>query len=900
VSAAPRPVRAAARAFRAIVAIWPARVARDRREEITGLFVDLAAEAYVRRGWRGLVSAWLRSAGDLLLGSASLTRRTVRLAGTRAARTCPHLADDLAQDLRFACRRLRRTPGFTGAAALILALGIGASTAVFSVLHAVLLRPFPYPDPDRLVVAWSTLEGERMFVPLSAPDYYDWREQNRSFVELGVQVLEWVNLSGGARPERVRASLCTASLLRATGVAPSRGRFFTDDEERAGDRVAIIGDGLRRRWFGGDADVIGRRVVVDREPRTIVGLMPPGFEGPRPSPVDAPPELWLPMPPEPHVRVTGTFRRLHALGRLRPGVSRATAEKDLAAIAADIARDHPDTNARLTAWIEPYADRMLGAVRRPLWLLAAAVGVLMLIASVNVAGMLLARNASRREELTVRASLGAGRGRLVRQLLTESLLLSALGGAAGVLLAWWGVEALGGVIPRSIPRAGDLRIDAPVLMFSLAAVLVTTLASGLAPARSALRPAVSLTVGPGQRSPAGGHQLTRAHGALLVAELALALVLAHGALLMLRSYLNVLAVPAGVDTDRTLVTGLTLPGVRYNSASEARQEAFWTRLVGAVESIPGVRAAGVAAQLPFEGVTTGTLLVEGENYDPDVRRPAVAKSWVSPGYFAAAGLPLVAGRLPAPVDPSERVFELVVNQSFVRQYWPDGRALGRAVRSNSPVPNWSGTVVGVVGDARQQGLESPPLAEIYYPLQVSSGATRCLVVGVTERPRALAGAIRDAVEALDPDLAISSVRTMGDVVGGSTSRRRFQTLLVQLFAAAALALVLGGVYAMTSYLVSARTREIGIRMALGAERATVVAALVRRGLRLAAAGAAIGTAAALLTGRLTVGLLYGVGPADPATLAVAALLALGVTVAGTSVPALRAASVDPTVALRAE
>jgi len=901
VSAPARPARAAARVFRVFVSLWPSRITRRHRAEIVDLFTDLAADAYDSGGWRGLASAFLRSTADLAFGSGRIAGPAPRrAAGADVPPARPHRFEDLRQDLRYARRGLARTPGFTALAVLLVALGIGAGTAIFSVLEAVLLRPLPYPAPDRLMVAWSTLEGDRMHVPLSAPDYYDWRERNRSFEELGVQTLDWVNLSGGARPERVRASTCTASLLRAVGVAPLGGRLFTDAEEAAGDKVAVIGDGLRRRWFGDETEVVGRRIVVNREPHTIIGSMPPGFEAPRPSPADAPAELWLPLAPESRERVTGTFRRLQALGRLRPGVSRAAAEEDLAAIAADIARDYPDTNARRTAWLQPYRDRMVGDVRRPLWFLAAAVVVLLLVACTNVAGMLLARGSARQVELAVRASLGAGRGRLARQMLTESLVLSALGGAAGVLLAWWGIGALGGVMPRSIPRAAAVRLDGWVLLFSTGAVLATALLSGLAPALSASRLDLNGVLRLGQRSPAGGRRRARAQNALLVAEFALALVLAHGAVLMLRSYLNVLATPRGVDTTHTLVTGFTLPGVAYNAATTREQVASWTRLLDAVEAVPGVRAAGIATKLPFEGGTNGSLLVEGEQYDAEVRRPLVEKSFVSPGYFAAVGLPLVAGRLPTPVDPGDRVFELVVNQAFVDRYWPGGNALGRAVRSNSPELNWSGTIVGVVGDARQWGLESPPLPEIYYPVDVSSGSGRYLVLRTTGPPLALAGAVREAVAAVDPDQPLSSLWTMGDVAARSASARRFQTLLVELFAMVALAMVLAGVYAVTTYHVAGRTREIGIRLALGAEPAAVVASVVGRGLSLAALGAGIGAAAALASSRMTAGLLYGVGPADPAALATVAMLAVAVAAAGSMLPALRAARVDPTVALRSE
>ena len=578
-SAPAPPVRAAVLAFRALMALWPARLTRRHRAEAVDLFTTLAADAYAEGGWRRLASVWLCSVADLVsFGSRRITAAAPRLAaGAALSPARPRRLDDLGQDLRYARRSFGRTPGFTAAAVLLLALGIGASTAIFSVLQAVVLGPLPFPEPTRLMAVWSTLEGERMFQPLSAPDYYDWRERNRSFEELGVHTLDWVNLSGTGRPERVRASICTASFLRALGVAPARGRLFTDDEEKSRVRVAVIGDGLRRRWFGGNLDVIGRQIVVNREPHTLIGSMPPGFESPRPSHTDAGAEIWLPIAPESRTRSTGAWYRLHALGRLAPGVSQRQAEQDLAMIAADLARDHPDTNARITAWLQPLVDQMVGDVRRPLWFLLAAVVVLLTIACANVAGMLLARGSARRRELVVRASLGASQGRLARQAITESLVLAVAGGAAGILLAWLSTGALREVVPPTIQRAPSIRIDRWVLLFSTGAAMATGVVCGVTQALSATRLDINgtLRLGPATLSP--GPRRARFRHALLVAQLALALALAHGAVLMLRSYLNVLGTPAGVDTAHTLVAAFTLQGVPYD-ANEAAQSAFCARL----------------------------------------------------------------------------------------------------------------------------------------------------------------------------------------------------------------------------------------------------------------------------------------------------------------------------------
>jgi len=802
------------------------------------------------------------------------------------------------QDLRYALRRLRRAPGFTLSVALLLALGIGGGTAVFSVLKAIVLDPLPYPEPSRLVVAWTTPPNERWTQPLSYPDYLDWRERTQSFAELGLQTLEWTSLGGGDYPDRVKAVVCTASFLRALGVGPAFGRFFSDEEERQRAHVLVLGHGLWTRRFGADPTIIGSQVMLNGAAFIVIGVMPPGFESPRPWFTDGGGEFWIPLDPKADAD-TRDRHWLFGLGRLAPGFSRDAAERDAISVAAGLAREHPQTNTRVTAWLQPLADRITGDVQRPLWFLFAAMGVLMVICAANVAGLFLARASAQQAEAGIRISLGASPLRLASQVVTESLVVSAIGGTAGVLAAWWGNGALKGMIPPTMQRTAGIGIDVGVLAFAAGVTVLCGVLAGLAPvlAPAGSYPARALRVG--QRAQIGTRGSVRLQTILVVAEFSLILALAHGCVLMLQSYRNVTRMPVGFDTNRVVTVGISLQGPEYADMAAA-QVAFWERLVDEIRAMAGVETVGVTTKLPLNGGTNGSYLVEGQRFDPSAERPVVERSFVTPEYFDAAGIPIVAGRTQTPSDQQENEYGVVVNEAFARMYWPGRNPLGKRLYPNIAVRTWGATIVGVVGDVRQWGLERPPLPEVYLPLRATTRNTRYLVIRTTASKASLEQAIRKAVASIDSRQAVSTLRTFGEMVAGDTSRRRFQTLLVALFALVGLATVLGGVHGLLSWQVTQRTREFGVRMALGADPWSLVRAVVMRGLLLAGLGIAIGSCLAIGTSRAAGSLLFGVSPRNPVSLAVVAVLMVVVGALGSALPAWRAARVDPVVALSAE
>jgi putative ABC transport system permease protein len=807
------------------------------------------------------------------------------------------LLETTMRDLRHAARILRRSPAFTAAAVFSLALGIGATAAIFSVQKTILLAPLPYPEPDRLVAVWQTPPEELARQPLTSPDYFDYRERNRSFEELGVQALRPVNLSGEGTPERVLASTCTASFLRAVGIEPAMGRLFTDLEEAQRERVVLLGHGLWKRRYGGDPGVVGRRIRVNREAYIVVGVMPAGYQSPRVWKADASPELWAPV----QLLRADSERDSHwlaAIGRLKRGVSQRAAEEDIKGIAAALAKQYPNSSARVSAWMLPLKDLMAGDVRKPVWFLLAAVVALLLISCANVASIQLARSNGRQSEVAIRASLGAGRTRVVRLFLTENLLLSGAGGAAGVALAVWGVATLRGMIPATVERASALRIDGWVLLFAIGVTMASGLLSGLAPALSAARLDINRVLREGQGTLTAGRKRARFQSALVVAQFALALVIANGAALMMKSYLNAVGTPVGFDTVHTLAISLTLEGSAYRGNVLA-QAAFWNRLLERVRAIPGVKEAGVTTKLPLEGGTNGSYLVEDEKYDPKANRPLIERSWVTPEYFGAMGVPLLAGRLFTPGSATEGRSEIIVNRTFAQRYFPRGNALDKRIYPNSPNRDWVGVIVGVVEDVPQWSLEIPPLPEVYQPFESTVRATRHLIIRAAAPPPTLSHALRKIVASIDPDQPVSGTRTMEDVLDGAGARRRFNTVLIEIFAVLGLIMVIMGIYGVISCWVAQSTREFGIRMALGADRRRVVKMVVGRGATMSALGILIGAAGSLALSNIVGSMLYGVSPTNPVAIIGVAFLLLLIALLGTALPALRASSVDPVRTLRA-
>lgn len=808
----------------------------------------------------------------------------------------------LAHDLRFALRQVARRPGFTLLIILTLAVGIGPNVAIFSVLKGLILRSLPYPEAEHVVSVWETPPEGRWYMPFQAGDYFDIREQNSSFEEIGVYNDDWVNLAGDGEAARVLGMRCTAGVLRALGMQPTLGRLFTDDEEVEGNhRVAVLSDRLWKRQFGATPDIIGKAIRANGESFTVIGVMSEEFEFPRPwssSSSDA--DIWIPFVLDRNHR--GRFW-LVALGRLKPGVTVDQAEADLRAIADRLAQTYPDTNAQVTVWIDPLMRRSLGGVRSFLLMLLVVVALVLLIACANVASMLLARGTARTTELAIRASMGAERKRLIRQLLTESLLLSLMGGVAGVLLALWGLAAMKGLIPPEIPRVGGIRIDGLVLMFALVVTAATGLVFGLAPALFASGSDLVGVLREGRGSQAGGRKQKRLLGTLVIAQLAMAFVLANVAALFVVSYLNVVAIPRAFDTQEVLVAGLQLSGPAYEETHQ--RVAFWNRLLRRLQALPGVEYAAATSRLPLRGGNNGSVLVEGETYDPEARRPIIEWRYVSPDYFRALGISLLSGRLLDRRDmavPTESGGHrnIVVNQAFVERYWPGKSALGREVRHNSDPPAWTGTVVGVVENTRQWGLERPPLPEVYAShVHVLRPYTR-LAIRAPGDPLALVPAVRQTVREIDSGISVAVIGTMEDVVKSATHRRRFYTFLVGLFAATALILVIAGTYGVMSFYVSVRTHEIGVRVALGADKHRVLGMFLGQGMRLVLVGMVIGLAGAIASAGLTGAMVFGVNSLNPILLASGALCMTLVALGAISVPVFRATRVDPIRALRNE
>jgi len=829
------------------------------------------------------------------------------------------MPDRLLLDLRFAFRQLFRRPGFSALVLATMAVAIGSTVAIFSVLEGILLRPLPYPESERLLALWNTPPGERWYQPFTSPDYFDVREQSRTLEEVGVASIGSFNLSGVDEPVRVRGASATASFFRALGMQPARGRLFTEEEEVDGlHRVVVLSHGFWQSQFGGQTDVVGKEVTVNGHPFEVIGVMTEDFSFPTPWGGQDDTQLWIPavLPRE------DSFRGSHslaAIGRMAQGVRVEEVEAELGLIAARLAEAYPNTNARTLMWTEPIMERTLGNIRSTMVFLFATVALVLIVASANVASMLLARGMSRAPELAVRASLGAGKGGLVRQLLTESVVLVGVAGLMGVLLAWWGLDALKAVLPGSVPRVDQIQMSLPVLAFAGGVTLLTGLIVGLVPAFLASRGSMAEIIGRGRASRGGGRH--RFLSGLVAAQLALGFVLVNAAVVLVVSYRNVLGQPLNFSADDVLVSSVTLAGPAYQERLQRRM--FWESLVEEVRGLPGVMEVGITSKLPLRGGTNGWVLVRDQIFDPQVDRPLVEYSFVDDGYFDAMGIRLLAGRgfhrrdmeeaaawadsrqvsgAAAAERRSPHELPLVINRRMAESLWPDADPLGELVRPNSASSSWQGRVVGVVEEVRQWGPERPALAEMYLPYtgEVWGPIWGNLVVRSSVEGSGLAGAVRQAIHRLDSAIPAPAPMTMANVLENTTARRRFSMILVGLFAATALLLIVAGTYGVLSYAVSQRTHEIGVRMTLGAGARGVAQLFLARVGILLGGGLVLGIAGAWGASRLAESMVYGTSSLSPVHMAAAAgvmgLVALGATLG----PVLRATAVDPLEALRAD
>ena len=811
--------------------------------------------------------------------------------------------------MRQAFRAIARRPAFAVVAIVTLALGLGANAAIFSVIDAVLLRPLPYANPDRLVIPWEySVEIQRRLgfdrLPSSPGDVTDFRTRNRTFAALASMRADRLNLTGEGEPERVGGVRVSGNFFDVLGVDPIVGRRFAPADGGAG-RVVLISEGLWQRRFGGDRGVAGRVMSMNGEPATIIGVLPAWFRFPAGGELPegfgfAPaPDVWALDVLTPEQQRTRGGKSFAMVGRLEDGVTLADAEADLNAIAASIAAAFPDYNAGWRVRVLPLREQLVGGLRRPLLTLLTAVGFVLLIACANVANLLLVRAAARQRELCVRHALGAGRGRLIRELIVESLILSLLAAVVGLLFAWWGLHALLALLPSTMPSIATATLDLRVLAFTTAVSVLTGLIFGLVPAIQGTRCNSSDGLRDGGRGTVGSRRANATRNLLVVVEVALAAVLLIGAALLIQTFVRLVGVETGFRPEGVLAMELVLPRSAY---PEPQASAFYERLVARLAAVPGVQGAAATSGLPLSGrENLQQVTIEGRARPRPGDEIVSDYRVVTPRYFEVLGIRRLEGEgLPDDGGP-DAAATLVINETMARTYWPDESPIGRRLKLTAydrEAP-WF-TVAGVVNDTRYTALDSALRPQVYVHFRRDPTQQMWVVLRTAGDPLALAAAARAAVHEIDPDQPVGRVRAMADVVAASVSDRRFSMFLLGVFATLALTLSVIGLYAVVSYSVTERIHEMGVRLALGAQPANLLAMVMREGLRLAAIGVALGLAAALVMTRFLEALLFGVHARDAATfvgvpvvLAVAAML-------GCLVPALRAMRVDPVVALRAE
>jgi putative ABC transport system permease protein len=806
----------------------------------------------------------------------------------------------LSQDVRYAFRSLARAPGFTLVALLTLALGIGATTAIYSVVDGILLRPLPYPEPGRIVRVWPVSSGSQAQASFSPADYLDYKQRSGSFSALAAYRENVLDLTGRGEPVRLRAVEASRSFFDVLGAPPLAGRVFSEATDPPGSpQVAVLSERFWEEKLGRAEDVIGSSLRLDGQPTTVIGIVSRTVR----HPVDA--DIWVlaqfdvpsaPIDIDGDLLAQRDVEYFNAVGRLRPDITLTQARAELRVIGGRLAQEHPDSNAGEAATVEPLQETLVGDVRTALLVLLGAVGFVLLIACANVANLLLARGASRRRELAVRSALGASRERLLLQLLTESVVLALVGGMLGLLLAYWGVDLLLAMAPESIPRIREVQLD-----FRVAAIAIVTSAAvgiffGLVPALQGSRSHVVDALRDGGRT---GTSRSRTRNALVVAEIALSLVLLIGAGLMLASFMRLRAVDPGFIVERLMVINVPLPQGRYDTPAQTR---FYEQLHERLREDPRTARSAIAFPMPFGGGNAaGDYQVEGAPPRTRGERPIAQLVAVSPGYFQTMGIPLLRGRDLSFSDASEGPGVVVVNRTLAEREWPGQDPIGRRI-AMGPADNadsWL-TVVGVVGDAQTSRLDGPVQPTMYLALPRFTIPFSGVVIRSDAGETAVATAVKAAVHSLDPNLPVDQVRTVEQVIQRATGQPRFRALLVAVFAGAALLLAAVGLYGLISYTVAQRVPEIGVRLALGATPGQVMRQIVGQGLRLSLVGVLLGVAGALGAARLIESLLFSVSATDPIVYASLAVALLAVAATACYVPARRALRIDPMTALRAE
>jgi len=867
-----------------------ARVEAELDAEVRSL-VEMLTEEKIKAG---MGAAEARRQSLIEIGGAEQVKEQVRDIRVGA------MMETLWQDLRYCVRLLVKSPGYTAVVILTLALGIGANTAIFSVVNAVLLRALPYRYANRVVMVWEhnrTSANQRNTI--APANFLDWRDQARSFDEMAAFYDTRYNLTGAGAPVEIPAQVSTGNLFALLGASAVLGRTYTtQDEEPGHDDVVVLSYGLWQRQFGGAPDIVGKPLTLSGHPMTILGVMPPEFKWfiKENSLVGKPAELWTPT------RFTDRKREgryLSVVARLKPGVSVAQARAEMDTIAARLEEQYPDFNTHWGVNLVPVREQLAGEIRTALLVLLGAVGFVLLIACANVANLMLARAAARHKEIAIRLALGAGRWRVIRQLLTESVLLALAGGAMGLVLALWGVDALVALGPENLLSREEVALSLPVFGFTFGVSLVTGIVFGLLPALEAARSDPQETLRETDRSNTSSPRSRRLRNAFVVAEIALALVLLVGAGLMMKSFLHLQAVNPGFDPKNLLTMRVLLPHAKY--PDDARQVAFFRQAVERIQALPGVRSATTISALPFSDIGSATdFTIEGRPAPAAGDAPVTDVRTTDENYFRTMNIPVLSGRAFTPQEAMEDRHVVIINETLARKYFPGEEPIGKRLVIDMKDTNEPTEIIGVVGDAKYTRLEGEPRAMVYWPNPQLALSAMTIVIRTTGDPLELAPAAQHEIQALDKDQPVSDVRTMESWIGASIARTRFGTLLLDVFAAIALLLATVGIYGVMAYSVTQRTHEIGIRMALGARPTDILRLVVGQGLRLTLMGVALGLALAFGLTRQMASLLYEVKVTDPFVFAGLSVLLALVALIACYVPARRATKVEPVVALRYE
>ena len=870
-------------------------VIRDIDEELR-LHVEMETEQNLARG---MSPAEARRAAHMSFGnfdSIRDTAYTVRGGG---------LMETFLQDVRYGVRVLARNKGFTAVAVLTLALGIGANTAIFSVVNDLLLRPLPYSDAERVVMLWEVTPSGRHMNTTSRANFRAWREQGASFESMAAFSDQRLNLTGFGEPEEVAVQFATPDLFKVLGVEPLQGRVLVEDDGREGSAGVVLSYGFWKRRFGGDAGLVGKSIMLNGTPFNVVGIMPPSFHWhiKQRSGTGKAAELWgvLPMPPPgegPGSNERGRF--LSVVGRMKHGVTVEQAEAELKTIHTRLSEDST-FNKNYTAEVIPLREQLVGNVRPALWVLLGAVGLVLLIACANVANLLLSRVAAREKEIALRTALGARRMRVIRQLLTESLLLSLMGTVLGLLVAWWGIGALVAISPRDLVNLQNVGINMTVLAWTLGVTLLTSVLFGIVPAFEATRLNLNDALKEGGKgADAQGSRSRRLRSVLVVGEVALALMLLAGAGLLVKSFAQLRKIDTGFETENMLTMVLRLPASKYKD--DPQYVAFFRQALERIRATPGVRSAGIVNYLPlYGGLGSATgFNIEGQPVPPRGTGPSTNVRVADSGYFKTMGIPLKQGRTFTDVEDSEARHVILISESFARKFFPGQDPIGKRLQVfMAEDPAWT-EIVGIVGDVRYDNLTAEAEPFVYYPHPELTYEFMTLVIRTAGDPAEIAPVVRREIAAIDPDQPVSDVRTMTQVMADTVARARFNTLLLGIFAGLATLLAAVGIFGVMSYSVQLRTREIGLRMALGAQPSRVLMLVLRQGLLLTVIGIGVGLAGALALSRVMSGLLYGVTASDPATFVAIVIVLAVVSLIACYIPARRATRVDPLIALKYE